>query len=203
MDYTTAKALADVLVGNMRPYCERIEITGSIRREKPEVKDIEIVCIPRIDTEIVKSGLFGDELPVETNRLWEWATGGSHNVQWIKPGTSEIVDWIPKADGKYWRGYLPEHDCKLDLFLAKPDNFGTIFLIRTGSAEFSQAVVTKAKHQGTPCEGGYFTQNGKRVYTPEEIDVFKLLDLDYVEPVERHDGWCLKRKFWKTEARKS
>lgn len=42
-----ARAVADLLVSYLAPACERIEIAGSIRREVPEVKDIELVAIPR------------------------------------------------------------------------------------------------------------------------------------------------------------
>ena len=42
-----ADALAQRIVDSMRPYSERIEIAGSIRRRKVDPKDIEIVVIPR------------------------------------------------------------------------------------------------------------------------------------------------------------
>jgi DNA polymerase (family 10) len=39
---TVAQKLSEAL----RPFCSRVEISGSIRREKPEVGDIDIVVIP-------------------------------------------------------------------------------------------------------------------------------------------------------------
>jgi len=41
-----ARQIAEKYLNLLKPFCSRIEIAGSIRREKPEVKDIEIVCIP-------------------------------------------------------------------------------------------------------------------------------------------------------------
>lgn len=39
MQLNQARELAANLVEQMRPYCERVEIAGSIRRHKPEVAD--------------------------------------------------------------------------------------------------------------------------------------------------------------------
>jgi len=46
MKNENAKRIAEKYLNILKPYCTRIEIAGSIRREKPEVKDIEIVAIP-------------------------------------------------------------------------------------------------------------------------------------------------------------
>jgi len=45
---STAITLAESIVTALAPGCSRIAIAGSVRREKPEVGDIEIVCIPRV-----------------------------------------------------------------------------------------------------------------------------------------------------------
>ena len=45
MKHAEAKAIAEKYLLQLRPFSRRIEIAGSIRREKPEVKDIEIVMI--------------------------------------------------------------------------------------------------------------------------------------------------------------
>ena len=47
MKLAQAENLARRVVETMAPYCERVEIAGSIRRGKAEPKDIEIVAIPR------------------------------------------------------------------------------------------------------------------------------------------------------------
>ncbi|GAF93472.1 unnamed protein product, partial [marine sediment metagenome] len=46
MIYEEAKQIADKYVELLRPMAKRIEIAGSIRREKPFVGDIEICMIP-------------------------------------------------------------------------------------------------------------------------------------------------------------
>jgi DNA polymerase/3'-5' exonuclease PolX len=52
-----ATVIAERVKAELAPYCERIEIAGSVRRRKPQVKDIELVAIPRQ----VTADRFGDE----------------------------------------------------------------------------------------------------------------------------------------------
>jgi DNA polymerase/3'-5' exonuclease PolX len=183
-----ATIIAERLAEMMSPFCVRVEIAGSIRRSCPEVKDIELVAISRwTERPGAAPSLFAEEAE-RVNLLHEWAVNeaAGASVRWIKPGTPEVVDWAPKPDGKYWRA-LVEDTIKLDLFLAAAENYGMIMAIRTGSAEFSQALMTYAKHR-TPyhVEGGYLRdRQGAPLETPEERDVFKALRVDFVEPRER------------------
>jgi DNA polymerase/3'-5' exonuclease PolX len=61
MHHAQALILAEEALNALKPYCERALIAGSIRRMKPEVKDIELVAIPKQ----VPAGLFGDTLEVD------------------------------------------------------------------------------------------------------------------------------------------
>lgn len=63
-----ARALADDLVGLLEPFAERIEVAGSVRRERPDVGDLELVAIPRFRPG-AQATLFGPGDPV--NELWE------------------------------------------------------------------------------------------------------------------------------------
>lgn len=38
--WAVAERLANKIVAEILPYCERCEVAGSVRRRKPEVKDI-------------------------------------------------------------------------------------------------------------------------------------------------------------------
>jgi DNA polymerase/3'-5' exonuclease PolX len=191
-----AQKVAERLAGLMSPFCARVEIAGSVRRSCPEVKDVELVAVPRWEERpgLVPT-LFAEEAE-RVNLLHEWATtvAAGAGVRWIKPGTPDVVDWAPKPEGKYWRA-LVEDSIKLDLFLASPENYGLIMAIRTGSAEFSQALMTYAKHR-TPyhVEGGYLRdREGAVLETPEERDVFKALKVDYVLPKEQTGQHMVRR----------
>jgi hypothetical protein len=58
MNYDAALAIAERLKADLAPYCTRIEIAGSVRRQRPQVKDVEICAIPLQEP----SDLFGAEL---------------------------------------------------------------------------------------------------------------------------------------------
>jgi DNA polymerase/3'-5' exonuclease PolX len=186
-----AKAIAEALLAEIQPFCERVEVAGSIRRCKPEVKDVEIVAVPLWTEEPDPADLFGEQ-KVRVNRLFaEWSQ--SCGIRWIKTGTPDIVDWHVKPDGKYWRGLLPS-GLKLDLFLTEPGNFGLQYVIRTGSADFSRELVTWARDRaGTPAREGWLRDAaGEPIPTPTELSVFHALGLAWVWPSERVDGRSLK-----------
>ena len=44
-----AAALARSLVTFLEPYCDRIEVAGSVRRQKADVGDIELVLVPKLE----------------------------------------------------------------------------------------------------------------------------------------------------------
>ena len=161
MELAEARQIAEKYVQILKPCCERIEIAGSIRREKPEVKDIEIVCIAR-------------------HGQWENQIEGYIKLM------KRNGDWkILKNGCKYKQIILPE-DIKLDLFIANKENWGNIFLIRTGSMEFSKWIMgTRTRQVGLRQKDGYLLRGEERIHCLEEIDVFKLLKMAWIEPWER------------------
>lgn len=157
MKYEEALIIAEKVKAQLAPHCDRIEIAGSIRRKKPEVKDIEIVAIPKpYDVGLFESGI------ATVVKQWEKVKG--------------------ELPCKYTQRILPE-GIKLDLFFAERENWGNIFAMRTGSKEYSHRVLaTEWVSQGYKSEGGYLFANGKKLAILEEEDLFELLGLPYVEP---------------------
>jgi len=47
IELSRAQRVAEAVVEQLRPYCQRIEIAGSIRRKKHWVNDIDLVLIPK------------------------------------------------------------------------------------------------------------------------------------------------------------
>lgn len=157
MKLNEALQIAENVKSQLSPHCERIEIAGSVRRRKPEVKDIEIVAIPKP----YQTGLFADGIAPVVN-------------QWQK-----VKGELPC---KYTQRILPE-GIKLDLFFAEPENWGLIFAIRTGSAEFSHKVLaTGWVKNGYKGEGGYLYKNRKKVPVWEEEQLFNLIGVKYLKP---------------------
>lgn len=190
MKWEDARRVAREVSRLMQPFCERLDIAGSIRRCAPEVKDIEIVCIPRMREAKPDGFLFQGQVLV--NELHEQLAGSSL-IRWIKPGTPDIVRWPIRADGKYWRGLIPQgtfgarEDIKLDVFLARPENYGVILVVRTGSADFSRELVTFARdHTEYRVDGGMLKLQGGDVPCPDERVLFDALGLRWIDPTERH-----------------
>lgn len=186
-----AAKLAAKIVAEITPFCYRCEVAGPVRREKEWVKDIEIVAVPLWREELDPTDLF-QERKLQINVLCENLSKREH-VQWIKPGTSVIEPWPLKPEGKYWRGLLA-NGMKLDMFIAQPENYGLIKLIRTGSAEFNVGVFAHANRKSQHCVDGFIWDLGRPVSTPEEIDVFNLLGLDYIEPRDRTDAGAVRAR---------
>lgn len=172
MEYQQALAIAESILERIAPGCERKEIAGSLRRRKPEVKDIEIVCLPRYRTAY---DMFGDPMGRESL---------------LDP----IADTLgtPEVYGdKYKRIVLPE-GIKLDLFICTPPaQWGAELVIRTGSADFSHWLVKPKRYGGAM--PGHLRQkdlalwNGtKLVPTPEERDYFAALGVSWIEPENRN-----------------
>jgi DNA polymerase/3'-5' exonuclease PolX len=163
MKLSEAKNIADNLVQKLSPFCFRIEIAGSIRRKKPEVKDIEIIAIPK-----------------------------PYEVGLFESGIATIINKFEKVRGdlpcKYTQRILPE-GIKLDLFFAVPENWGLILAIRTGSADYSHKVLANAwvKAGYKSVDGMLFHEQNKKQYdVREEIDLFNRIGLKYIEPEFRN-----------------
>lgn len=161
MKLEEAQVIAEKIKAELAPHCERIEIAGSIRRKKPDVGDIEIVAIPK-----------------------------PYDVGLFESGIATVVKQWQKVKGelpcKYTQRILPE-GIKLDLFFADRENWGYIFAMRTGSAEYSHKILaTEWVKKGYKSEGGYIYSNGERIPIPDEKDLFKLIGLIYVAPELRN-----------------
>jgi DNA polymerase/3'-5' exonuclease PolX len=161
--YAEANAIALRIIRLLIPHCIRCEIAGSIRRQKSEVKDIEIVAIPKP----YQTGLFQDGIASVVNQ-WEKVKGE-----------------LSYGQCKYTQRILPE-GIKLDLFFAEEGNWGLIFAIRTGSADYSHNVLAKGwVKRGYKSEKGYLVKNGKTYEVREEADLFQIIGLAYTEPKNR------------------
>ena len=165
---SVAEERAQSIVEWLKPACQRVEIAGSIRRRKPMVGDIEIVCIPRQSKNILGEPILDFEA-----------------VVYRMNAGAELL-----AGGNKYRKYNV-NGVQLDLFITTPAQWGVIFMIRTGSAEFSHKMVTQ-RNKGGYCPSHLNVKDGRvwscgrtALDTPEEIDVFKQFRVDWVEPRNR------------------
>jgi len=168
MEHAKALAIAQELVTQFAPFCQRIEIAGSIRRQKPEPGDIEICAMPHLQP----GGLFGD--PVSSLAGFDYGQLG----QVIKGGQRYVQVALHQG-------------INLDLFLVLPPaQWGVIFTLRTGPDRFSRKCVTQRCKGGTlpsylRVEHGAVWEGETLVPTPDESDFFRVLELDWIPPQQR------------------
>lgn len=75
-----------------------------------------------------------------------------------------------------------------DLYIADANTYDTLLLIRTGSAEHNIRLTTLAKHRGYKLHAngtGLENQFGVIIAKTEQ-EIFRALDISYLEPEERH-----------------
>lgn len=207
MKHEDALNVAKALAGYFEPACTRIEIAGSIRRSKPEVKDIEIVCIP--DLSPVKRPMleFGKPIPqLHKTKLDQLA----HELVLVDDVRMEM------NGERYKKMYLKYAGIKCDLFInIPPSHWGVQAVIRTGPSDFSHWCVTNRKFGGA-LPDGYFVKHqvvwvaeqiSKRdvpddpnktlklltdtnhLPMPEEVDFLNFLELGWIEPKDRVARW--------------
>jgi DNA polymerase/3'-5' exonuclease PolX len=137
-----AAGLANDLIESLQPYCHRIEVAGSIRRQRPTIGDIELVLVPKI--EVHDYDLFGEPLTTRNllvtklNRMVEQAI------------LDRRVDqkgrhcWGNRHQRAVYRGVPVEFFAVLP-----PAQWGVLFAIRTGSADF-QSPIHDFRSHGRP-----------------------------------------------------
>lgn len=197
MRRSEALPLAQSLLADLEPVCKRIEIAGSIRREKPDVGDIELVLIPEPGELVKDRDLFGEVVAEHyRNGFDDWIGFALAHGGW-----DWQLDPVNRRNGDaYKRLQHVESGVCADLFIVDERSWGGALAIRTGPADFSQALVTIARRQNKCVASGYLLhahpKHGDRGCdrgklcplikpTPEESDFLEALGLDWIEPPAR------------------
>jgi DNA polymerase/3'-5' exonuclease PolX len=117
LDLKDAEKIADQVKTVVCAHCVKIEIAGSIRRQKPVVHDIDFVVTAKSDFEWKK-------ISEELRRM-----KAKNSCQ----GNSVIKAFLPCQNGFF----------QVDFYRAKPQTFGILLLVRTGSAEHNVWLAAK------------------------------------------------------------
>lgn len=124
MELRKALHIAGQVVDALAPHCDIINIAGSCRREKPEVKDIEVVALPKM---VSTPDLFGESDVMARPRAFKDIVLSLGKVIKGNPYGRYIQTEMITSEGKI----------NLDLFLPEPEDYYRQFAIRTGSAEWT------------------------------------------------------------------
>jgi len=153
MRLKNAEALAAKVLAVIGPYCERVQVAGSVRRKRPEVHDIDIVLIPKpLHLASIVKALDPEKALLQGPKL-----------------TRLLVEGV-----------------QVDLYVATPETWGAILLIRTGSPEHNIRLCSIARSRGVKLSAAQgVIKEGRVVASRTEEDIFQALGLDYVPPESR------------------
>ncbi len=196
-----AKEKGEILVEVLKPFCEKIIIAGSVRREKPVVNDLEIVALAR---EHLSQDLFGERVDV-----------GRTYVDDALENLEQVIDQIGwrldhRLQGKKLKRLRHVHvGLHCDLFIVTDQrSWGAHVAVRTGPYPFSIEMMKKAGTLGMFFADGFLLHNhrhhglkGKKKYCrdgaacnliiplPTESQVFQVLKMDFLSPKEREEKY--------------
>jgi len=160
MKLQEAETIAESVKQILQPYCTRIEIAGSIRRRKPFVNDIDIVLQENPDTILSM-----------TNAL-------------ASIGTLQLNG--PKI--KRLRYGDKNTGISIDIYIATPQTWATLLLIRTGSKENNIRLASLAKSRGWHLKAngeGLFDEHAHMIAGQTEESIYQALGIPYQQPHQR------------------
>lgn len=191
MNLEKAQTVGRQVVWRMRPYCERVEIAGSVRRKKEEVKDIEIVFWPRMIRPQGSGG--GDSLfDVEAVEGPDRVPSTDVMVSALVSSGFWSLDQAVKRNGPRYKRLKCCGEI-VEIYRADAWNWGWIFLLRTGPADFCHAIVAPQWNEGflpvdTRVREGYVYVRGQRVAVPDETTFLGLWGIPFIAPTHRSVG---------------
>jgi len=160
LDLAKAQEIADQVRSAVAGHCVKIEVAGSIRRQRDKVHDIDFVVVTKTEAEWQK-------IVEELKRLKAILNCA---------GDSVIKAFMP------WQGGF----FQVDFYRAKPETYGIHLIIRTGSAEHNMWLAGCAISRGMRLKYSQGLIMKDKVVTGEdEQAVFEALGLTWQSPSER------------------
>jgi DNA polymerase (family X) len=160
LDLKEAERLADKLKASVENQCDRIEVAGSIRRQKNKVHDIDFVVVTKNDADWQKISDKLKHLKAKSNCS----------------GNSVIKAFLPCQNSLF----------QVDFYRAKPSTFGIHLLVRTGSADHNVWLAGYAISKGMRIKYSEGLIKDNSVIAGEtEKGVFEALGLPCPLPSER------------------
>lgn len=197
-----AERMAALIAPILSPFCERIEIVGSLRRRlatnsTEPIGDIEFLAIPKIVPGEPVPTLFSDD-PSETTEPIDLLH------EFLLNQAKEAEEWFPRHNlrgGVSSMGRLIKHlhfqrpgleAIKVDIFTCTPDQWGILSIVRTGPERFCKQLMTQRRFGGF-CPDHLWFRNWQIVFangeqamdTPTEESVFAAINLDYLDIAQR------------------
>jgi DNA polymerase (family 10) len=169
--------LAEKVCVALQPLCERVCIAGSIRRLKPDVNDVDIVAMPKY---MDLPGALGGTAHFSESQVWK---------DLFPMALLKLKLFRHELGQELMRFCFVEPELQVDVYRARPETWGVILLVRTGSKEHNVKLCSLARSKGLKLSAseGVVTQEGfgQVVASKTEEEIFAALGLSYVEPKDR------------------
>jgi DNA polymerase/3'-5' exonuclease PolX len=171
MQLAQARAIAEALRELLRPACTRVEIAGSIRRRRPDVGDIELLCIPK----------YGGPVDLLDSLLRRLIAEGALDYRRNKRGSTvygpknKLLVHNPSGIG-------------VDVFCTTWECWGVSLVVRTGGKTTNKEIATRALQRGMKFHAygrGFTRADNTELVCHTEREVFKAVGLRCPEPWER------------------
>lgn len=190
MEYDKALSLAEKVLDLLAPACKCIEIAGSIRRQKPDPNDINLVAIPDLRPPRLSFGSPPYTTTLDAILVGLVCDDETFLIHIGLNGPKLKSFSISQDGGQHWL-------INVDLYLCTPpSDWGVLKLIRTGPKEFSHWIVTP-KWQGGGLPNGYYVEDNRvlnrttkeNIPCLDEIDFLHFCKLDWISPSIRRPLW--------------
>ena len=187
LELAKADRQAEQLAVWLEPYCERIQVAGSIRRRRPLCNDIDLVVIPHIAEHTVQVDLL-QQKTVRSNqvlaflRTYVETAGGLAAWKAATPANPRI----PKRDAQNLLLIL-RTGVQLDIWCADESTWWTRLICRTGSPGHNAWCCERAQHLGfkwSAYQGFEFDDGTTETITSEKM-FYERLGLEFVPPHRR------------------
>ena|ERR1035437_2357644 len=179
-----ALKVAKEIIETLTNCCEKIEIAGSLRREKEEVGDIEILYVPKYIERNERNLLFEVKTirNVADEKLEELLRKNYFHKRINKIGSTVYGD----------KNKLLKHvesGINVDLFSTTIPAWYNYLVCRTGGAANNALIAGRAKDMGWKWkvyEEGFENRNSKEIRKiSSEEEVYAFVGLPYIKPKER------------------
>lgn len=155
-----ANVLAFKIISLVDAHCSKIQVVGSVRRQRDIVRDIDFVVIS--DDKNWRN--IGNELVLMDNAV-------------LKMKGDKIRRFLVPFE----RGQV-----QADFYRAKPETWGIQTLVRTGSADHNIWLAKHAIKHGMRLQYSIgLVTNGHAILGATEEEIFKELELPYIVPPQR------------------
>ncbi len=169
MKLAEAEKYAEQILTCIGPLVSRAAVVGSVRRRRPQVRDIDLVVIPKQ----LQVGVFNVDPDSSWNSIYNRLISRL-KMKKIKKGPELMTLGFPNVD------------LTVDIYRARPETWGVLLLIRTGSIDHNIKLCSRAKRRGMMLSAKRgLIKDGNVVANKEEQDIFQALDMRYIPPERR------------------